>query len=139
MSLYSSEVFPGENYEFEVHDNYFQLNIKIKGKYESMYRFDKPLDEINIEETLENMKKILEYEGMMPIRDLYLKSSILTKDGKIGFYAEPKNGIKTAYMFTETLGERKKEFFQSWDEFVIRLKKELNVDMTKTIKESTTK
>ena len=133
------EVFPGENYEFEVHDNYFQLNIKIKGKYESMYRFDKPLDEINIEETLENMKKILEYEGMMPIRDLYLKSSILTKDGKIGFYAEPKNGIKTAYMFTETLGERKKEFFQSWDEFVIRLKKELNVDMTKTIKESTTK
>ena len=102
------EVFPGENYKFEVNDTYFQLNILIKGKYESMYRFDKPFDEINVEETLENMKKILEFEGMMPIRDLYLKSSILTKEGKIGFYAEPKNGIKTAYMFTETFGERKK-------------------------------
>lgn len=128
------EVFPGENYQFEVNDTYFQLNIKIKDKYESMYRFDKPFDEINVEETLENMKKILEFEGMMPIRDLYLKSSILTKEGKIGFYAEPKNGIKTAYMFTETFGERKKQSFQTWDEFISLLKKTLNVDMTKTIK-----
>ena len=71
-----------------------------------MYRFDRPFDEINVEETLENMKKILDFEGMMPIRDLYLKSSILTKDGKIGFYAEPKNGIKKAYLFKETLGEK---------------------------------
>ena len=80
------------------------------------------------------LRKILEFEGMMPIRDLYLKSSILNKEEKIGFYAEPKNGIKTAYMFTETFGERKKEFFQTWEEFVVRLKKTLNVDMTKTIK-----
>ena len=130
------EVFPGENYKFEVNDNYFQLNIKIKDKYESMYRFDRPFDEINIEETLENMKKILEFEGMMPIRDLYLKSSILTKEGKIGFYAEPKNGIKTAYMFTETFGERKKEFFQTWDEFVKRLNDTLRVNMAKTIKDN---
>ena len=127
------EVFPGENYKLEVNDNYYQLNIKIKDKYESMYRFDKPFDEINIEGTLENMKKILEFDGMMPIRDLYLKSSILTKEGKIGFYAEPKNGIRTAYMFTETFGERKKRFFQTWEEFAALLKKTLNVDMTKTI------
>lgn len=130
------EVFPGETYKFEINDNYFQINIKIKDKFESMYRFDKPFDEINVEETLENMKKILEFEGMMPIRDLYLKSSILTKEGKIGFYAEPKNGIKKAYMFTEILGERKKENFETWEEFVNRLKKTLNVDMAKTIKEN---
>ena len=130
------EVFPGETYKFEVNDNYFQLNIKIKDKFESMYRFDKPFDEINVEETLENMKKILEFEGMMPIRDLYLKSSILTKEGKIGFYAEPKYGIKKAYMFTEILGERKKENFETWDEFINRLKKTLDVDMAKTIKEN---
>jgi arylamine N-acetyltransferase len=130
------EVFPGENYKFEVNDNYFQLNIKIKDKYESMYRFDRPFDEINIEGTLENMKKILEFEGMMPIRDLYLKSSILTKEGKIGFYAEPRNGIKTAYMFTETFGERKKEFFQTWDEFAKRLNDTLKVNMAKTIKDN---
>lgn len=46
------EVFPGENYKFEVTDNYYQLDIKIKGKYESMYRFDKPFDEINVEENI---------------------------------------------------------------------------------------
>ena len=130
------EVFPGETYNFEVFENYYQLSIKIKDKFETMYRFDRPFDEINVEETLENMKKILDFEGMMPIRDLYLKSSILTKEGKIGFYAEPKNGIKKAYMFKETLGERKKEFFENWDQFVIRLKKTLNVDMTKTIKDN---
>ena len=74
-----------------------------------MYRFDKPFEEIDVEETLDNMKKILNFEGMMHIRDFYLKSSILTKEGKIGFYAETKNGIENAYMFVETKGERKKE------------------------------
>ena len=128
------EVFPGETYEFEVKENYYQINIKIKQNFASMYRFDKPFEEINVEETLDNMKKILNYEGMMPIRDLYLKSSILTKEGKIGFYAEPKNGIETAYMFVETFGERKKEKFKSWSDFVDRLKNILGVDMSKTIK-----
>ena len=128
------EVFPGETYEFEVKENYYQINIKIKQNFASMYRFDKPFEEINVEETLDNMKKILNFEGMMPIRDLYLKSSILTKEGKIGFYAEPKNGIETAYMFVETFGERKKEKFKSWSDFVDRLKNILGVDMSKTIK-----
>ena len=128
------EVFPGEIYEFEVKENYYQINIKIKQNFESMYRFDKPFEEINVEETLDNMKKILNFEGMMPIRDLYLKSSILTKEGKIGFYAEPKNGIETAYIFVETYGERKKEKFKSWSDFVDRLKNTLGVDMSKTIK-----
>ena len=128
-------VFEGETYQFEVNDNYYQLNIKIKDKFESMYRFDKPFDEINENETLDNMKKILEYDGMMPIRDLYLKSSILNESGKIGFYAEPKNGIETAYKFTETKGERVKKKFKNWDEFVGDLKNTLGIDMTKTIKE----
>lgn len=130
------KVFPGETYQLEVYDNYYQLNIEIKGKFESMYRFDRPFDEINVEETLDNMKKILEFEGMMPIRDLYLKSSILTKEGKTGFYAEPKNGIKTAYMFIEKLGLREKKKFETWNEFVSCLKMTLNVDMTKTIQEN---
>jgi len=130
------KVFPGETYQLEVYDNYYQLNIEIKEKFESMYRFDRPIDEINVEETLENMKKILEFEGMMPIRDLYLKSSILTKEGKTGFYAEPKNGIKTAYMFIEKFGKREKRRFETWEDFVSCLKTTLNVDMTKTIQES---
>ena len=128
------EVFKGEVYEFEVHDNYYQLNIKIKDKFESMYRFNRPFEEIDEKETLENMDKILNYDGMMPIRDLYLKSSLLNDKGKIGFYAEPKNGISKAYKFTEEQGNRNKFFFKNWEEFIDELKKTLNVDMSETIK-----
>jgi len=127
------EVFPGETYQLEVHKDYFQLNIKIKGDFVSMYRFNRPFEEIGQEETVKNMDKILDFKGMMPIRDLYLKISIITHEGRICFYSEPKNGINTCYMINEIFGDRNKKLYQNWDIFKSDVLKNTSIDISKTL------
>ena len=79
------------------------------------------------------MEDLLTFDGFIPIRDLYIKASKLTPDGRIGFYAEPKKGIESAYCVKEHQGERTKINYSNWQDFLQDVHKHLNIDFSKTL------
>lgn len=111
------EVYPGEVYQLVCNDNYYQLNLKIKGEWASLYRFDRPLNFINSEQTIRNLQNTMACPERIPIRDVYVKISILTEDGRIGFYIEPKQPISSAYKLYIKTGKENKKLYNSYEEF----------------------
>jgi len=111
------EVYPGEIYQLVCTDNYYQLNLKIKGEWASLYRFDRPLNFINLEQTIRNLQNMMTCPERLPIRDVYVKTSILTENGRIGFYIEPKQLISSAYKLYIEAGKENKKLYNSYEEF----------------------
>ncbi|MDR1390947.1 MAG: arylamine N-acetyltransferase [Holosporales bacterium] len=112
------EVFTNEKYQLVCAPDYYQLNLQIKGEWASLYRFDRPLKFIDLAQTTQNFQSMFACSEMLPIRDIYVKSSILTPDGRIGFYVEPNRGMSSAYKFIDYKGEVSKEFYKTSQELV---------------------
>lgn len=112
------EPFPNEQYQLLSSTDYYQLNLKINNEWASLYRFNRPLQFIDFNETRDNMHNMFAYKGMLPIRDLYLKASILTDTGRIGFYVEPENSIASAYKSSISENEMNKKTYSNSEEFI---------------------
>lgn len=111
------EAYPGEIYQLVCNDNYYQLNLKIKGEWASLYRFDRPLNFIDLEQTVRNVQNMMACPERLPIRDVYIKASILIEDGRVGFYLEPKQPISSAYKLYIKAGKENKKLYNSYEEF----------------------
>jgi len=123
------EIFPGERYQLICTDDYYQLNLRIKGEWASLYRFDRPLNFIDLEQTICNLQNLLVCPETLPIRDVYIKTSILTKDGRIGFYIEPKQHILSAYKIHAQYGEENKKFYSNYKDFAYDVLKHVGLHM----------
>jgi hypothetical protein len=111
------EVFTNEKYQLVCAPDYYQLNLQIKGEWASLYRFDRPLQFIDLTQTMQNFQGMFTCPERLPIRDVYVKSSILTPNGRIGFYVEPYRTMASAYKFVDCNGEISKIFYKTVAEF----------------------
>ena len=127
------EVFTNEIYQLVCEKDYYQLNLKINDQFSSLYRFDRPFKTITKQETLQNMVDLLAFDGFISIRDLYIKASKLTPDGRIDFYAEPKKGIESAYCSKEYQGKRIRINYSNWQDFIQDVYGHLGIDFLKTL------
>ncbi len=118
------EILPNERYQLLCFPEYYQLNLKIKDEWASLYRFDRPFQFINLEQTVHNFEGMFTCTQMLPIRDIYIKASILTSNGRIGFYVEPEQTMSTAYKFIDSDGKISKVYYKTPEEFTSDISKE---------------
>lgn len=89
-----------EIYKLEYYKNFFRLNMKIKAKWLSFYRFKRPLETIDQWKTLMNYWTLLSTPLPMPIRDLYIIIGKVKENGhRIGFYYGLSNDSLCAFKF----------------------------------------
>jgi arylamine N-acetyltransferase len=118
---------PNEKYQLLCGEDYYQLNLDLKGSWFTLYRFDRPIQTINSERTLSNCNELLTYAGQIPIRDTYVKVSKLTNEGRIGFHLEPRAESIVAYKMVIKGSNEVKDPYTSIRDFADGVHQELGL------------
>ena len=89
-----SSIFIGEKYQIIDSGNYYQLNSWQDSNWYSLYRFNKPLEFLDYNRTIESYRNFMTLKTSVPIRDLYIKAGLVTEQGRECFHYEPKQNLK---------------------------------------------
>lgn len=123
-------LFTGERYLLTEGADYYQINMWQDDSWFSLYRFSRPIQYIDHQKTVENYHRLLEYKGCVPIRDLYLKSGIVTDTGRSCFHFEPREDSSLyAYQTKVTYGKPSIQTYGQSSSFKKDLESQLKMRM----------
>lgn len=120
-----------EQYLLSCESDYYELSMYIQGELSTFYRFNKAIDSnkpevIDIEQTLYNYYSLINYEGVIPIRDNIIKFGKTTESGRIGYSYDPQNKLFTKLLVDKQLND-KKITFDNYLDFITSIHQDLNI------------
>jgi len=121
-------MLPLEIYKLEKHDGYYQMNMSIKDKWGTCYRFDDPIPSVGYNTTMKMFRDMYTLPKNIPIRDNHLKIGKLTDTGRIGFHCEFGDKFLASKFETNLDGKLEKVWYNTFEEFQAIVKKLIGLD-----------
>lgn len=118
-----------EKYQLCCEDDHYQLNMWKDDMWFSCYCFTKPLCGINHMQLLQNYYEAQLFQGVLPIRDLFLVAGILVPTGRVGYHCELRNEQVFLVQILVENDQVHKKNYHSLTDFLHDIQKHLQLTM----------
>ncbi|BES97027.1 Hypothetical protein NTJ_09839 [Nesidiocoris tenuis] len=92
-------VIPGEKYQLICEEDYYQLNLFIKDRYASLYRFPRPITYIDHKQSMAYYHDLVTLPQTLYIRDSGIYFGVIVEGGRFCFSCDYTDGSASNFTF----------------------------------------
>lgn len=120
-----------DHYRMQVFEDHYVLSLKIQEAWCSLYSFERPLSFSDEMQTKKDELALLQQEGDVPIRDVFLKlGGPRSSSERVGFHVPLKEGAEKSKMTLYGKQGNHSQFFDSPEDLKQCVKDSLDLDIS---------